>query len=56
MKLITMLVSSIASLNYEYCRKFIRGSLPLILPRWRVQDIDTPEDWRRQFMHQTLHE
>jgi len=20
---------------------------PLIIPRWRVQDIDTPEDWRR---------
>ena len=21
------------------------GSKPLILPRWRVQDIDTEEDW-----------
>jgi pseudaminic acid cytidylyltransferase len=21
------------------------GSTPLIIPRWRVQDIDTPEDW-----------
>jgi pseudaminic acid cytidylyltransferase len=23
------------------------GSLPLLLPRWRVQDIDTEEDWVR---------
>lgn len=22
-------------------------SAPLIIPRWRVQDIDTPGDWRR---------
>jgi N-acylneuraminate cytidylyltransferase len=22
-------------------------SAPLIIPRWRVQDIDTPDDWRR---------
>lgn len=22
-------------------------SSPLIIPRWRVQDIDTPDDWRR---------
>jgi N-acylneuraminate cytidylyltransferase len=22
-------------------------SAPLIVPRWRVQDIDTPDDWRR---------
>ena len=20
---------------------------PIVLPRWRVQDIDTPEDWAR---------
>jgi len=20
---------------------------PILLPRWRVQDIDTPEDWKR---------
>ncbi len=25
---------------------FARGSLPFMLPRSRVQDIDTPEDWR----------
>jgi N-acylneuraminate cytidylyltransferase len=23
------------------------GAVPLPLPRWRVQDIDTPEDWER---------
>ncbi|MCB4412107.1 pseudaminic acid cytidylyltransferase [Synechococcus sp. MU1611] len=29
--------------------------LPLILPRWRVQDIDTEEDWTRaELMHATL--
>lgn len=22
-------------------------AVPLLLPRWRVQDIDTPDDWRR---------
>ena len=28
---------------------------PLILPRWRVQDIDTHEDWRRaELMHSVL--
>ena len=28
---------------------------PLILPRWRVQDIDTEEDWRRaEIMHQII--
>ena len=28
---------------------------PLILPRWRVQDIDTEEDWiRAEFLHQLL--
>ena len=28
---------------------------PLILPRWRVQDIDTPEDWKRaEYMHLAL--
>jgi len=29
------------------------GSRPLLLPRWRVQDIDTPDDWHRaELMHQ----
>ena len=26
---------------------YAKSTLPLILPRWRVQDIDTPEDWTR---------
>lgn len=31
------------------------GMRPLILPRWRVQDIDTEEDWMRaELMHQLL--
>ncbi|MFP4077232.1 MAG: pseudaminic acid cytidylyltransferase [Halochromatium sp.] len=28
-------------------RLFDRHSTPLIIPRWRVQDIDTPDDWKR---------
>ena len=31
------------------------GMRPLILPRWRVQDIDTEEDWMRaELIHQLL--
>ena len=31
------------------------GSLPLVLPRWRVQDIDTPEDWiQAEWMAQAM--
>jgi len=31
------------------------GARPVILPRWRVQDIDTEEDWlRAELMHQLL--
>jgi N-acylneuraminate cytidylyltransferase len=31
------------------------GSQPLVLPRWRVQDIDTEDDWMRaELMHKTL--
>ncbi len=26
---------------------FSRHSCPIVLPRWRVQDIDNPDDWRR---------
>ena len=29
---------------------FGEKSVPIILPRWRVQDIDTPEDWQRAEM------
>lgn len=28
-------------------RLFDRHSRPIVIPRWRVQDIDTPEDWTR---------
>lgn len=28
-------------------RMFNSNSIPIILPRWLVQDIDTPEDWHR---------
>jgi len=28
-------------------RIFDRHSAPVIIPRWRVQDIDTPDDWKR---------
>jgi N-acylneuraminate cytidylyltransferase len=28
-------------------RVFDRRSVPIIIPRWRVQDIDTSEDWTR---------
>ena len=28
-------------------RVFDRHSFPVVLPRWRVQDIDTEEDWKR---------
>ena len=31
------------------------ASKPLLLPRWRVQDIDTPEDWiRAELMHKAF--
>jgi len=31
------------------------GARPQLLPRWRVQDIDTEEDWKRaELMHQLL--
>lgn len=28
-------------------RIFDRHSIPVVIPRWRVQDIDTQEDWER---------
>lgn len=31
----------------EGVRIFDRYSFPVVIPRWRVQDIDTPEDWFR---------
>lgn len=36
-------------------RLFDRHSCPIIIPRWRVQDIDTEEDWKRaEFLNSTL--
>lgn len=36
-------------------RIFRGDSRPVILPRWRVQDIDTPEDWQRaELLHRLL--
>ena len=36
---------------------YYRDSFPVILPRWRVQDIDTQEDWERAaLMHRMLTE
>ena len=28
-------------------RIFSNNSKPIVIPRWRVQDIDTDDDWRR---------
>jgi N-acylneuraminate cytidylyltransferase len=34
---------------------FSEYAAPVLLPRYRVQDIDTPEDWRRaELMFQVL--
>ena len=36
-------------------RNLFEDGRPLILPRWRVQDIDTEEDWTRaELLHQLL--
>lgn len=36
-------------------RIFDKHSIPVVIPRWRVQDIDTQEDWyRAELMHQAL--
>jgi len=34
---------------------FSKGSIPYILPRYRVQDIDTLEDWKRSELMQISH-
>jgi len=39
----------------ENVRIFDRHSIPVLIPRWRVQDIDTPDDWQRaELMHKAL--
>jgi pseudaminic acid cytidylyltransferase len=36
-------------------RIFDRRSKPIMIPRWRVQDIDTPDDWHRaELMREVL--
>ena len=41
----------------ETVTNLFEGMRPLLLPRWRVQDIDTEEDWQRaELMHQLLSE
>ena len=35
--------------------QFSNGAVPLIVPRWRVQDVDSEEDWRQaELLHQLL--
>lgn len=37
-------------------RVFDRHSFPIVIPRWRVQDIDTEDDWRRaELMFMAMH-
>ena len=44
-----------ASDGWDPSKNIYEGGVPLLLPRWRVQDIDTPEDWTRaEYMHQVL--
>ncbi len=36
-------------------RLFDRHSFPVLIPRWRVQDIDSEDDWHRaELMHQSI--
>lgn len=36
-------------------RIYDKHSVPIIIPRWRVQDIDTPDDWlRAEVVHKLL--
>lgn len=39
----------------EERRLFERHTIPVFIPRWRVQDIDTPDDWQRaELVHRLL--
>jgi N-acylneuraminate cytidylyltransferase len=39
----------------EGIRVFDNNTIPVVIPRWRVQDIDTEEDWRRaELMYRAL--
>ena len=38
-------------------QNLLEAGRPYLLPRWRVQDIDTPEDWTRaELMHSAIHQ
>ena len=40
---------------WKLATSFFENGCPLMLPRWRVQDIDTEEDWRRaELMHHLI--
>ena len=44
-----------AASTWSHAANLFDCGRPLILPRWRVQDIDTYEDWRRaELMHSVL--
>tara|TARA_B100002051_G_scaffold98521_1_gene94111 strand:+ start:8491 stop:9117 length:627 start_codon:yes stop_codon:yes gene_type:complete len=44
-----------ATSTWSNVANIFESARPLILPRWRVQDIDTEEDWHRaELMHQLL--
>jgi len=44
-----------SSSTWRTVGNLFEGSRPLVLPRWRVQDIDTEEDWiRAEKLHQLL--
>lgn len=41
--------------SWAMSTNFFNNGQPLLLPRWRVQDIDTEEDWTRaELMHQII--
>jgi pseudaminic acid cytidylyltransferase len=40
---------------WRHSASFFENGRPLVLPRWRVQDIDTEEDWHRaELMHRLI--
>ena len=41
--------------TWRSCSGIFEQGRPLLLPRWRVQDIDTEEDWKRaEFIHRLV--
>ncbi len=44
------------SIAWLTASNLFQGSQMLLLPRWRVQDIDTEDDWKRaELMYRCLH-